>query len=385
MRIIYISHWRFPSEKTMSPLIMKTCEGLARKGLGVELWVPWRQNRGFLQLDPFLHHGVERNFVIRRLPSLDLTGIFHGNLFFILMVATFNLSLFLYALFRVLGDDVVFYFHDVRDAALLKFWGRPMFLEIHDFYKSGRSQVNNWVFSAISGFIVTNRLKMKKLHQDFRVTEERMLHQPNAVDVGMFRIDVSREEARRSLNLPENSTIILYTGHLFDWKGVDTLFDAHQFLGEDEVVYFVGGTDEDIKNFRLKTLNLKSNNIIIVGRRPHKEIPLWQRAADVLVLPNSAKFPESKYETSPVKLFEYMASGRPIAASDLPSIRDIVDEELVFFFEPDNARSIADTVRYIEEHQEEAKKRGLAAQKEVEKYSWERRSDNIFNFMLSRL
>ncbi len=386
MKIIYISHWRFPSEKTMSPLIMKTCEMFAEGGIEVELWIPWRQNRWFAHFDPFEHHGIERNFIIRRIPSLDFTATFPGSFFFFLMLVTFQVSAFLYLLFT----PSILYFHDVRDALLPALWGKPMFLEIHDFYKSKFGWINRRVFSRITGFIVTNRFKMEALKNDFGIPENKMLHQPNAVDIAMFGISISRNDARQKLNLPAEQKIILYTGHLFYWKGVDVLLEAakqfsifnFQFSKNTEFI-FVGGTDADIANFRKKAEG--HGNVKIMGRRPHWEIPLWQKAADILVLPSPAKYPESKYETSPVKLFEYMASGTPIVASDVPSVRNIVDERFVFFFEPDNPRKLAEAVRSVLANPGEAEKKAVAARKEVEKYSWERRKDAILSLIDRRL
>ena len=380
MKLIYISHWRFPSEKTMSPLIMRTCEQFVRRGFAVELWIPKRKNKQFQGNDPFEYHQIAQKFEIRWLPVIDLMESMPGPISFSLLLGSFVVSLFFAALRRTKRGDI-FYFHDIRDAVSVLLLPRPTFVEIHDFYKSSLGLLNRWCFRRISGFIVTNHYKMELLAKDFHVSESRMLHQPNAVNVEQFSITTSQTEARIQLDLPRGSPIVLYTGHLFGWKGVDTLLASAEFLPEGALVYFVGGTDEDIKEFRVKSLELKVQNVIIAGRKPHQEIPLWLRAADVLILPNTAKEDASKYETSPVKLFEYMASGRPVVASDLPSIRNVVDERLVFFFEPDNPESLAHACKYVLEHIGEARERTDAAQEEVKKYTWEKRGEAIAKFI----
>src|SRR3989344_857580 len=378
MEIVYVSHWRFPSEKTMSPLIMKTCEGFARSGHEVELLVPWRRNPAFHGVDPFSHHGIEKNFRIRRIPVIDLLGVFPGSSSFYILLASFNVSAFFSVAFR---RRALLYFHDARDAALISFLRRPMILEIHDFYKSRIEALNRFVFRRISGFIVTNRIKVEALKNDFGIPVSRMLHQPNAVDLEKFGISLSRAAARERRGLPENRRIILYAGHLFGWKGVDTLFDAHQFLDSDEAIYFVGGTNEDIEKFRVKSEELKVKNVVIVGRRPHAEIPIWLRAADILVLPNTSRDEASRIETSPVKLFEYMASERPIVASDLPSVRNVVNDSMVFFAEADNPKSFVDAIRRIFSDPNEADKKVEVAYREVKKYSWEKRNEAILEFI----
>lgn len=385
MTLIYISHLRMPAEKTATPFILKTCEMFAKNGVDLELWIPWRNNRHFAGMDPFFYHHVEKNFVIRRLPSFDLTGFLPGKLFFYILLFSFNVSLIGRLLFYRTPEDAVFYFHDARDMFLsLPFIKRPVFLEIHDFYKSSFKLINDFCFPRVRGFIVTNLWKIAELEKKFGISKEKMLHQPNAVDLKIFNIDTPKKDARDRLNLSQDVKIILYTGHLFSWKGVDTLFEAHRFLGPEEIIYFVGGTNKDIEKFKIKSEKLKIKNIVVVGRRPHDEIPLWLRAADVLVLPNTAKEEASKYETSPVKLFEYMASGRPIVASDLPSIRNIVDEKAVFFFEPDNSRSLADLLLFVLQSEDETKRRVDRARREVRKYSWTERTNAIIYFMRSK-
>src|SRR3989338_7168842 len=98
-----------------------------------------------------------------------------------------------------------------------------------------------------------------------------------------------------------------------------SLFFNFSLLTLNFAVGFVGGTEKDRAKVKVKSEKLKNkDNVKIIEHRPHDEIPFWLRAADILVLPNTAIEDISKYYTSPMKLFEYMASGRPIVPSDLP-------------------------------------------------------------------
>ena len=76
-----------------------------------------------------------------------------------------------------------------------------------------------------------------------------------------------------------------------------------------------------------------------------------------------------------------MASGSPIVASDLPSIRQIVSEREVFFAEPDNPESFAKVIAQVRSNPEEAAERSRAAKIEVGKRSWEARAQAIKTFM----
>jgi len=104
-------------------------------------------------------------------------------------------------------------------------------------------------------------------------------------------------------------------------------------------------------------------------------------AADALVLPNSAKAKISSHYTSPLKLFEYMASRRPIVASDLPSLREVLrDGENAVLVKPDNPRALAEGIERALSDAELAARIGRQAREDVEQYTWEKRAVNITTF-----
>ena len=388
MKLIYISHLRFPSERTHSTFALKTCEGFAREGVDVELWIPRRRNPAFRGVDPFRYHRIEKNFIIRRLPAFDVVAI-AGKFGNAILTASFSVSVLVYAVSRRLLRRAIFYGHDPYDMAALLFVRPRMYVEFHEMYDSFRrnSRFARWIFSRMAGVITTNRFKVDMVHNELDISRGRILHQPNAVDASAFEVNLDTLAARKSIHFDGRSpdfdgqTVILYTGHLFDWKGADVLFDAHRFLAGDETVYFVGGTKSDVEKFKARSEREGAKNIVMVGERPHGEIPAWLRAADVLVLPHSGKFDIARFEASPVKLFEYMASGRPIVAADLPSIREIVDESMVWFFEPDNPRSLVETIRKALLDREESERKAAKARIEARRYTWTMRSKHIIDFV----
>mgnify|MGYP001565952670 CR=1 FL=1 len=381
MKLICITHWRMPSEKTLSPYIMRVCEAFARQGVEVELWAPRRFNPQFAGVDPFSYHLIEKIFRIKKIAVLDLMRFLPDRGGFFLMLVSFTLVLFFKVALMRDRERVVFYFHDIRDAWLSVLLSRKVFSEILMYYKSSVDLINRWCFAKIKGFIFTTRSVMDQMRNDYGVDTGRMLYAPCAVNFARFGIATSREEARAKLGLPENECIILYAGHLFSSKGVDTLLEAAPFLSKEGVIYFVGGTDEDIKSFKVKSEKLKVKNVIIAGRKGHEEIPLWLRAADLLVIPNTAREDAAKYESSPSKLFEYMASGRPIVASDVPAIRDVFDESMGYFFEPDNVASLVAAIKQVLADRRGAEEKGKRARAEVRQYSWEARAASIKRFL----
>jgi glycosyltransferase involved in cell wall biosynthesis len=100
-------------------------------------------------------------------------------------------------------------------------------------------------------------------------------------------------------------------------------------------------------------------------------------AADALVLPNTALDIISARFTSPLKLFAYMASGKPILASDLPSIREVLDDTCAYFFTPDDAQNLARGVEKVLSDATGAAERGHEAREKVKAYSWKARAARI--------
>ena len=97
MKLVCITHWRIPSEKTMAPYMMRVCEAFAREGIDVEMWAPRRRN-DFKNVDPFEYHAIAPNFKLKKLPVLDLMGILPGRTGFFLMLISFTVTIFFYIL-----------------------------------------------------------------------------------------------------------------------------------------------------------------------------------------------------------------------------------------------------------------------------------------------
>jgi glycosyltransferase involved in cell wall biosynthesis len=301
-----------------------------------------------------------------------------GKLGFLLMVFIFNFAVFIRLLKeRKYGAFLILYGHDIRDFIIPAFLRLPLFIEIHDFYESSFRAINRFVFKNTSGLIVTNTFKQKSIETRYGFPFSKMIHQPNAVSFEMFDISLSKNQAREKLGLPLDIKIVLYTGHLFSWKGVYTLAESVFYVSEDTYIYFVGGTKEDRETLKNFVVYKKLPRIVFLEHQEHVNIPFFHKSADVLVLPNTAKEAASKYETSPVKLFEYMASGVPIVASDIPSIREIVSDKEVFFFNPDDPQNLAKMIQEVMDDESAAKERVDASKILARTHSWSSRAQAI--------
>ncbi|XOB42195.1 MAG: glycosyltransferase family 4 protein [Candidatus Nealsonbacteria bacterium] len=371
MKLTYIANARIPTEKAHGIQIMKMCESFALHNIEVELVLPKRFNE--IKENPFEYYGVRRNFKIKKLPCLDLVPLdkYIGHLGSWIESITFSFFVFPYLLFKT--ADIIY----TRDKFSLFhiLFKKNLFFEAHTFPK------NYFLYSPflkrLKKIIVITQ-KLKDFFVEKGINADKILVASDGVDLEKFNIKDTREKCRRKLNLSLDKKIVLYTGHLYKWKGVQVLAEASQFLPEDTEIYFVGGTDRDIKEFKTRNSKLK---IKVMGHKPYSEIPFWLKAADVLVLPNSAKYDISKHWTSPIKLFEYMSSKRPIMASDLPSIREILNENNAFLVKPDSPEELAKEIKSLLKNPSFSAKISNQAFQDVQDYTWQKRTGKILEFI----
>jgi glycosyltransferase involved in cell wall biosynthesis len=393
MKLVYTANARLPSEKAHPYQVLKMCEAFANNGIDVELVVPFRvqtskQMRAIE--DIWQYYGVEDKFRITTLPSLDL--IFAGSylprwieyLFFYLQASTFYVFAILYSLLR---KGEIIYSRDPQFLFVLSLikpsWRPRMYYEAHTFPGSRiGKRLRSWVARRIGGLIVVT-CRLKDLYTELGVPEDRIMVAPDGVDLTKFAISMTRAQARREVGLPPEKKIAGYVGrfHTMEMrKGLDTMIKALRILKEEGfdnvVLCFVGGPLEMAPPFLdlAKEEGIEEKDLIFVNHVPPGRIPLYLRSFDVCVMP----FPWTEhyaYYMSPLKMFEYMASGTPIVATDLPSTREILrGEENAVLIEPDNPAALAWGIQRVLEMPGRGQWLAAQAYHDVTALTWERRA-----------
>jgi glycosyltransferase involved in cell wall biosynthesis len=230
--------------------------------------------------------------------------------------------------------------------------------------------------------VTTSEAARRDVHSLVPTSPARFLVARNAVDLSRFVHLANKIEARRMLQLPPDAHMVAYVGSFgryLSWKGTDTFLDAARHVPEC-IFLAVGARPDEIDTFSKRYQ--ASNVRIRAAVQPH-DVPQILVAADALVLPNKKGEIESTLYTSPLKLFEYMASGAPIIASNLPSIREIISEKDAFFFDANDIASLVDAIRAVLSNPGEANRRALHAKETVTKYTWAARARAITDFILS--
>lgn len=380
MKIIYIANARIPTEKAHGFQIMKMCEAFGLSGIDLELVLPRRLNtEQFKKTDPFTHYKIKENFQIKTIRTIDPVFLINkkAGIYIKLQLLFFIFGLLPYLLFKKNKQDYFFYIRDEQLLPLLQIFSKKVIWEAHNLPTNKKYYLKYWQ-NCYKIITITAGLKNELIKDG--LLEDKILVAPDAVDLDQFSaINESKEELRKKLDLPIDKNLIVYTGHLYKWKGVQTLVDAASFLSDQELIVIIGGTNKDILDFKNKNKNLK--NIIIVGHLPQYEIPPYLKAADILILPNSAQRVISYTYTSPLKLFEYMASKKPIIASDLPSLREILNSNNSVLVQPDNAKKLAENIKLVLQNGQLADKISQQSYDDVKKYSWLNRAKSIIDYL----
>lgn len=202
----------------------------------------------------------------------------------------------------------------------------------------------------------------------------------DAVDGGLAEALPSRAEARRTLGLEPDQPVVLYAGGLLRWKGVDVLVDAAQdprLAGA--LVLIAGGMDKDTEALRARARG--AANVRIDGFRPAAEIPTYLAAADVGVVPNRATPRISSHYTSPLKVFEALGAGLPLVVSDLPSLRDVLDEHTASFVLPEDPGALAGALSALLDDEALRGARSAAGRARVAHHTWTARAERILRLL----
>lgn len=232
--------------------------------------------------------------------------------------------------------------------------------------------------------IVTTLPQLADNYVNHGLHSEKILVAPNAVDVKNFLPYQDKTSARQKLSLQQDIKIILYSGHLYDYKGIPTLLKTAYLMPEYKFI-LVGGWISDINRAKAITQNMNLQNVQFFGHVPQSELASYLYAADILVLPTS-KYWNLAEATCPLKLFDYMIAKRPIVASALPTIATVLrDRENALLVEPDNPLSFQAGIDTLLNNPLLANTIAERAFQEVQSYTWDGRAEQILNFATERI
>ena len=374
MKLIYITNSRIPTTKAQGFQIIKMCEAFTREGVDIELWIPRRINP--IKDSPFDYYNIKESFVIKKIPNIDLIPLYKiigplANFIESISFAVFNVWQL-----RKSNFDAI-YSRDQFTLWLLSFLNYKFIYEMHKMPQHSGLYLRIWR-KAHKIITITAILKNAIVKEGAEVSKILVAH--DGVDLEMFNaINKSAEELKTELNLPTEQFLIGYVGKfktLEQEKGLKTMIEALSLLDKETKMAFVGGDEAEVKEY--KSLAQRFNVLpqcIFIGYQPYKHMVEYMKAMDAVVLPSPDK-PLAHY-SSPLKLFEYMASGRPIIASNLPAIREVLNDKNALFFKPESGDDLARAIKMIKASPALGYHLSRQALADVKNYTWTSRAENI--------
>ncbi len=388
-RLHYISFVRFPTEKAHGLQIAQNCEALADTGYDVTLWASNRKNIPEMDAitDSHAHYGVKANFKIKRIPSIDLYWLANGNTkleYIAFWIHTLSYCLML-ILTMLMNKADIYYSRDRYPLIALSLIipKKKLAFEVHQFAPTQKGAKAQQSLVRRVGHIVaiTPELRTNFIEKHQAAPEQIMLAH-DGIREARFNHLPDRVTARRQIGWDESAFIVGYMGRLHTMgmdKGVGLLVNATAQI-EEVTLALVGGPDDMAAQLEQQWLNQGGNSTDFynAGTVKPDEIPIYLAAFDVCAMP----FPWTEhyaYYMSPLKLFEYMASGKAILATDLPSVTDVVTHgETAYIVEPGNQDALGDGIITLKNDLALRERIGKNAREVVlAKYTWEARAKHI--------
>ena len=375
MKIAVITNSRIPSLTANSIQAMKVTQALMQLDHDVKMFAP-------KESDPASKQTLLTPYGLRLAPDLEgLPSEKHFKRFDFIFHAQRAAKQF--------NADLIYTW--LPQSAVLGLWsGYPVVLEMHadvagrmgawwlsQFWKSNGRKLMTVTTSALRHALErSTKLQFK---------DESLLVAPNGVELERYAELPSPLEARRQLNQPEGLTVG-FTGHIYPGRGADLLFELAQQMPRVNFLW-VGGTPELVDFWRGKLTEARMTNVTMTGFVKHEVIPLYQAASDVLLMPYSRSISASSGQDiaeviNPMKMFEYMASGRAIVSADLPSSREVLHEGNAVFCESGEVGKWKVEIESLLADEPRRNMLANQARRDVSQLTWVKREERVMGKMI---
>lgn len=222
----------------------------------------------------------------------------------------------------------------------------------------------------------------RQKYLDLGIPEQRLECVHNGYDPERLGTPVDLALAKESTGIEPDRITVVYTGRVNHRKGLELVISAARRL-PDILFIFVGSYGEG----SVERLAKEVSNVRLVPWQPESELPKYMFAADMLLIPPSSR-PLLQYGTTvlPLKLFLYLACGRPIIAGDTPDVREVLSHgRNAYLCRPDSTESLVAAIQAVATDQDLGKALAAAALRDSHGLTWEARGRRIISLIEPRL
>lgn len=351
---------------------MKMCQAFTDNGHEVLLLAPdyKEQNEKGIN-DVFDFYGVRNSFKIKKIFTPKIKGRSIIYTIGILIYLSFNKADLVYGRFvngcylsSLLGFNTIFESHS-------PIWERST-LEVKLFSKLIEGKNFNKLV------VISQALKNIYLKYGYLNDKRIQVAHDGADEVNDFNI-------KAELNGNENNLKIGYVGHLYQGKGMEVIEEIADKVPIDVDFHIIGGLIKDIDYWKSK---ITSKNVYFYGFVSQKEVSSYINSLDICILPNQKivkTYNDGKKEgsnigdfTSPLKMFEYMAHKKPIIASNLEVLKEVLNSDTSILVDSENGNEWIEAIERLKDKKIRTKM-SKNSFNEFKKYTWKNRVNAIIN------
>jgi glycosyltransferase involved in cell wall biosynthesis len=369
MRIACIATSAVPSRTANSVQVMKVCQAFTQLGHEVCLWLPGRNPE--ISWEALSHHyGLKGKFDVVWMRSIRSGRRYDFCLRAVRAAKRWSAHLV--------------YLWPLQAAAFSSMLGYPTILEVHD---RPQGRLGPQLFrralrgSGLQRLLPITAALERYLEEKFRTTldEPFSIVSPMGVDLERYQDLPDSKGARSTLNLRETFTVG-YTGHLYPGRGIELLLELAR-LNPSVAFIWAGGEAAAIERWRKRLWEADINNVQLLGFVPNDRLPLVHAACDAFLMPYARRISVSSGGdtarfASPMKVFEYFAAKRAIISSDLPVLREVLNESNALLVPPEDVDAWHNALQTLISDSTFRKKLAKQAGKDADKYSWRNRAQN---------
>lgn len=379
MRIayIYFNDLEVKSANLNQTLNMLRVFGCKESVTFVSSWVSKKRTNDLIHF-----FSVDPHFQFARIPAKLKTRFFALE---VLSRILYSFCTWIYLLVK--KYDVIY----TRDPSLLLFfshlpsWTLPkkstIVFESHKIYSRTSTKISfeqeKRALKQVDAIIAISEGIKHDLIEEYQIPEEKVLVAHDGYNVNNFFPPTQKKKNKEC--------IFVYTGSFQQWKGVEILVEAARTLSNTpgwRMIIAGGRTTEEVKTIQSLISNYGlDERVECMGFLPQQEVVKILHQADVAIAPNRANTISSHY-TSPLKVFEYMATGLPIIAPNLPAFREILtDQQTALFFEANRPKALASAMLRLMNDSDLRTKIAANACIESTQYTWANRGARILDFI----